>query len=517
MNEEEYGYYLGKLFIKEWEILNLKELLARGEDEHADSLAILIENEYQKSQLEDLNHELEQRKAELEEEHGRSLALLMENEFQQIELKELNTELENRKSELERAKSELETYNEILNKVNSSSDINEILDMIFAFIWAFFDIDVSWLLFVDKKQNELYTFLSNMNYVDEVGKKFFGEFRQKLDERLGSLYYTYKRQKTFYVSNVKKLKNVSNEIDIKVVEHSKLKGLIQVPLCVKGEVIGILCLSKKEEKLMFVREDIVRIERFCGQLAGAIYNSSLLEQVRNEGNRANKLLLNILPEQVAEELKQKGVVEPVYYQSVSVIFTDFKGFTKIAEKMDIHTLIGELDICFYQFDEITLRNKVEKIKTIGDSYMCVAGLPERNYTHAIDACFVALEIQKLMKVMKEAKVNINMPYWELRLGIHTGPVVAGVVVKHKFAYDIWGDTVNTASRMESSGMAGCINISQNTYQEIKYFFETEYRGKIKPKNKEELDMYFLNRLKKQYSNRHILLRCCFPALPDASQ
>ncbi len=220
------------------------------------------------------------------------------------------------------------------------------------------------------------------------------------------------------------------------------------------------------------------------------------EEAREE---SEKLLLNILPFSVAQELKSKGSVTPVRFEKVTVLFTDFKGFTKVAEGMDEQELLRELDACFTQYDEICSRNNIEKLKTIGDSYMCAGGLPIINQTNAIDACLSALEIQAFMRQLKEIKTAIGDKFWELRLGIHTGPVVAGVVGRFKFAYDIWGDAVNVASRMESSGEPGRINISHSTYNEVKFFFETEYRGKLYGKNKGEMDMFFLNRLKPKYS------------------
>jgi class 3 adenylate cyclase len=220
------------------------------------------------------------------------------------------------------------------------------------------------------------------------------------------------------------------------------------------------------------------------------------EEAREE---SEKLLLNILPYKVAQELKAKGSVNPTRFENATVLFTDFKGFTRVAEGMDEQSLIEELDACFTQFDEIILRNNLEKLKTIGDSYMCAGGLPVENRTSAIDACLAALEIQSFMNQLKEIKSALNLPFWELRLGIHTGPVVAGVVGRFKFAYDIWGDTVNTASRMESGGETGKINVSKETYELVKYFFETEYRGKIHGKNKGDLDMYFVHRLRPRYS------------------
>ncbi|MCP5502928.1 MAG: CHASE2 domain-containing protein [Leptospiraceae bacterium] len=223
------------------------------------------------------------------------------------------------------------------------------------------------------------------------------------------------------------------------------------------------------------------------------------EIIEREQKKAEELLQNILPPEVAEELKLKGEVQPVYYNSVSVLFADLKGFTKAAETMTVEELVRELDVCFFYFDEVTKKHNLEKIKTIGDAYMCAGGLPKENKTHVIDACLAALEIQHTMQQAKEVRIIMNLPYWELRLGIHVGPVAAGVVGKHKFAYDIWGDTVNIASRMESSGEAGRVNISGYTYKLMRFFFECEYRGKVKAKNKGEIDMYFLLRLKSKFS------------------
>ena len=216
------------------------------------------------------------------------------------------------------------------------------------------------------------------------------------------------------------------------------------------------------------------------------------EVLRNAVMRSDQLLKNILPDAVAEELKEKGRVEPVHLDSVSVIFTDFKGFTKIAEKLTPSELIKELDQCFSQFDAIIARYNLERIKTIGDAYMCAGGLPLPNHTHAVDAVLAALEIRSFMTKMSEIKSAQGLPFWELRIGIHTGPVVAGVIGEKKFAYDIWGDTVNTASRMESAGVPGTINISREVYDRVSHLFETQSRGEQSVKNKDPIPMYFVS-------------------------
>lgn len=215
------------------------------------------------------------------------------------------------------------------------------------------------------------------------------------------------------------------------------------------------------------------------------------ETIEKEKAKSDELLLNILPEQTANELKEKGYATPQHYHQVSVLFTDFKGFTKLAEKITPQEVIEELNYCFTAFDKILEKHNMEKIKTIGDAYMAAGGIPMANQTNFIDAINAGLEMQSFMKQLKIEKAKEGLPMWEMRLGIHTGEVIAGVVGKKKFAYDIWGDTVNLASRMESSGEIGQVNISGDTYALIKTHFECEYRGKIKAKNKGEVDMYFV--------------------------
>ncbi len=225
----------------------------------------------------------------------------------------------------------------------------------------------------------------------------------------------------------------------------------------------------------------------------------LYGEIQIEKAKSDKLLLNILPEKVANELKEKGIVTPVYYEEVSILFTDFKGFTQIAQKMTPQDLIKELDSCFSQFDRIAEKYKLEKLKTIGDSYMCASGLYNDKKVHAINIALAGIEIKNLMNQVKIVKESLGIPYWELRIGIHSGPVMAGVVGEKKFAYDVWGDTVNTASRMESSGSPGKVNISDTTYDLIKEYFDFTFRGEVDAKNKGKIKMYFIERIKPEYS------------------
>jgi class 3 adenylate cyclase len=221
-------------------------------------------------------------------------------------------------------------------------------------------------------------------------------------------------------------------------------------------------------------------------------------KIRKGKKLSDELLLNILPSEVAEELKAKGRAEAKHFDAVTVMFTDFKGFTQISERLTPEELVDEINTCFKAFDTIITKYNIEKIKTIGDSYMCAGGLPVVNNTNAIDVVNAALEIQKFMQGHLQQRKNENKELFEIRIGIHTGPVVAGIVGIKKFAYDIWGDTVNIASRMESSGEAGKVNISGSTYELVKnrpglqvYKLNFIHRGKIQAKNKGKIEMYFV--------------------------
>ena len=215
--------------------------------------------------------------------------------------------------------------------------------------------------------------------------------------------------------------------------------------------------------------------------------------MKESKEKHEKLLLNILPQKIAQELQEKGKSDPIYYESATIMFTDFLGFTTIAESMAPQQLVEELDVCFSFFDTLMDKYNLEKLKTIGDSYMCIAGVPVENSSHAVDSVLAALEIQSFMREMQQRRVEQGLPYWELRIGINSGHVVAGVIGQKKFAYDVWSDTVNTASRCESEGVAGRVNISESTYEMIKDYFTCEYRGKISAKNKGEIGMYLVDR------------------------
>lgn len=211
-----------------------------------------------------------------------------------------------------------------------------------------------------------------------------------------------------------------------------------------------------------------------------------------ERQKSDRLLLNILPAQTAEELKQTGRAQTRYYESVSVLFTDFVGFTEVAARMSAEELVEELDTCFRTFDGIIGPYGLEKIKTIGDAYLCVGGLPLAREGHAAAVVAAARDMQAWIEQRAETRTAAGLPAFRMRVGIHSGPVIAGVVGDRKFAYDIWGDTVNTAARMESNSEPGRINISAATQSLLNGEFVITPRGAIKAKGKGELDMFWIN-------------------------
>ncbi|MBK9673526.1 MAG: tetratricopeptide repeat protein [Bacteroidetes bacterium] len=261
----------------------------------------------------------------------------------------------------------------------------------------------------------------------------------------------------------------------------------------EGE-INLLTKDKEIKEQEIKRQKIVR-NGFIGGFAVVLLFASIFLRQRNriskEKQRSDELLLNILPSETAEELKATGAAKAKSFDNISVLFTDFKNFTRASELLSAEELVKEINYCYSEFDRIITKYGIEKIKTIGDAYMCAGGLPVTNTTHPIDVVKAGLEMVAFIEANKQERISKGQPYFELRLGIHTGPVVAGIVGIKKFAYDIWGDTVNTASRMESSGETGKVNISGTTYELIKDRFKCTHRGKIQAKNKGEIDMYFV--------------------------
>ncbi|MEO8068847.1 MAG: adenylate/guanylate cyclase domain-containing protein [Flavobacteriales bacterium] len=283
---------------------------------------------------------------------------------------------------------------------------------------------------------------------------------------------------------------------IKQLENRKLVAEYQTKFETqqKEKEIEVLNLDKKVQAEALAKEQLRRNVLVGGLVVVLVFAIVFFFQ-RNrikKGKRlSDELLLNILPEETANELKAKGSAEAKLFDEVTVLFTDFKDFTRVAEQLSPQALVAEIDHCFKAFDGIVGKYGIEKIKTIGDAYMAAGGLPVVNTTNAIDVVSAALDIQRFIVEYRSERQSRGQVGFDIRIGIHTGPVVAGIVGLKKFAYDIWGDTVNTASRMESSGEPGKVNISGTTYELVKDRFACVHRGKIQAKNKGEIDMYFV--------------------------
>lgn len=230
------------------------------------------------------------------------------------------------------------------------------------------------------------------------------------------------------------------------------------------------------------------------------------KDLNDEKQKSEKLLLNILPLEVANELKVNGFAKTRKYEKASVLFTDFKEFTKMSSQISAEKLVKKLDEIFVAFDEVIGRNNLEKIKTIGDAYMCASGIPDGNPNQVKNIVLAGLQLIEVMETFNKKQRENDEPEWDVRVGIHTGELIAGVVGKKKFAYDVWGDTVNVASRMESNSEPGKVNISKATYDEVQLYFNCVERGKIAAKNRGELDMYFVESLKEDYQKSNARLR-----------
>lgn len=305
----------------------------------------------------------------------------------------------------------------------------------------------------------------------------------ELNEYKGNFKSSFDNYKN-YVAYRDSVKNVSVSREI-----SKIRELIE-----KEKELGISRQEERNQRNIAIGIGVALF--LIGLLTFGLFRRTLFisrtkKIIEVERNRSDELLLNILPEQTAIELKNFGSVEAKKYESASVLFSDFKGYTNYAEDLSPEMLVKSISFYFSEFDNIIEKYDLEKIKTIGDAYMCAGGLPFPDKNHAKKITRAA---QEMIDFVTSAKNDVSKDYanFEIRIGINSGPVVAGVVGSKKFAYDIWGDTVNIASRMESMSEVGRVNISEQTYNLIKSEFECEYRGEFDVKNRGKMKMYFVN-------------------------
>ncbi|WP_297696669.1 adenylate/guanylate cyclase domain-containing protein [uncultured Eudoraea sp.] len=309
----------------------------------------------------------------------------------------------------------------------------------------------------------------------------------------------YKKSNSYYKNHIAYRDSVTNLREMEQMADVRTNFEVaqkqsEVDLLEKESEIQLL--KDKRQKTVIYVSIIVLILVFF--LAMGLYRRNIfIKKTKNiieeEKNRSDKLLLNILPEETAIELKQRGKVQAKKFESVSIMFTDFKGFTHYADNLAPEKLVETVDYYFSKFDEIIEKYGLEKIKTIGDSYMCAGGLPYPSQDHATKTVLAALEMIEFVNLAKTLNPE-NRIRFDVRIGINTGPVVAGVVGTKKFAYDIWGDAVNIASRMESNSQPGKINVTENTFTLIKDSFDCEMRGEIEVKNKGMMNMYFVSKI-----------------------
>ncbi|TKT73035.1 GAF domain-containing protein [Afipia massiliensis] len=294
----------------------------------------------------------------------------------------------------------------------------------------------------------------------------------------------------------------------------QLRFYCGVPLITQeGHALGTLCIIdfKPRELTFEQREALRRLSRqtmvHLELRRQLLQRNEMLLELGLARDRAvaeqavsDRLLLNILPRSIADELKATERVQPRFFDSATVIFIDFSGFTRLVETMEPASVIDQLDQHFTKFDDIMARHRLEKLKTIGDAYLAVGGVPEPNRSHAIDTALCALEILEHTAKLNRQREKLHLPAWQVRIGINTGPVIAGVVGKHKFTYDIWGNTVNIAERVEAAGVPGRISIAESTWPHIQARFETEARGAVEVKHKGLVNMHYLNRIRPEYSS-----------------
>lgn len=272
-----------------------------------------------------------------------------------------------------------------------------------------------------------------------------------------------------------------------------------------GHALGTLCIMDlvPRELSFEAAEGIRRLaHQTMAQLELRLKLGEVLraqQELAAEKQRADSLIHNILPDKIAAELIEKGSVEPRHHPATTILFTDFAAFTKSAAELSPRELIDDLDMYFSEFDGIIARHGLEKLKTIGDSYMCAGGLMLGRKDHAVRSCLAALEMQHFVVASNQRLATLGQEPWHARIGLHSGSVVSGVVGRKKFTYDVWGDAVNIAARMESAGEVDRVNISESTYQHVKSYFDCTPRGVLEVKNKGKLAMYFLDRLKPEYA------------------
>ena len=343
---------------------------------------------------------------------------------------------------------------------------------------------------IDAKKKELEVQKNNLNQLSIENQRYQSDIKEQM-EVLEKQKAAIKQQEESI-----KLQKIEMRTQLKVLDQQsakieKQKEILDAQLSSleKHRIIIYLSIALL---VLFMGTGFVIYRNYRAKKQANLLLQEKNEEIEKQREKSDELLLNILPASTAEELKKNGVATAKEYKNATVLFSDFVNFTKISSKLPPDELVKNLDYCFTKFDAIMDKYGLEKIKTIGDAYMCVGGVPVEQNDNAIKVTQAALEMLHFMEEWKERQKGAGKPFWGIRIGIHTGNLTAGVVGKKKFAYDIWGDTVNIASRIEAVSLPDRINISEEVYQKIKNDFDCEPRGLVPVKGKGDLPMYFVN-------------------------
>lgn len=406
------------------------------------------------------------------------------------------TEEERKKSE--RAKSEILKLNEFAKNINSINNLENILAEIFGFIRKNYKIEHCVLYFLDKEFSELrYLNHSGFDRLSEENILFFKSLRFPLNESGGFVYQCYKRKKHFYMK--KAPNSVPYEIDNQIIQKSEMNGFLISPLINNDEVVAMAIYGIEDKSIVLKNEEVQSIVGVSEHIASAINNHFLMQTIEEEKNRSNKLLLNILPKNVADELQKKGRVNPVEFENVTLLMTSFPGFSQITSQLTPEELIEGLDLYFSRFDEIIKVLGLEKLRMTGDMYLCAGGLPVGNFTHPIDACLAALKIRDEVYKLNENFSDLPFKPKDINIAIHSGPVVAGVIGKSKFNYDVWGKTVTQTQAIRRGGQTHSINISSETMEKVKRLFIVENPREVQTYEGDKFSVYELKGLKEDLS------------------
>ncbi|WP_109021215.1 adenylate/guanylate cyclase domain-containing protein [Leptospira kobayashii] len=385
------------------------------------------------------------------------------------------TEQERKKAES--AKLEIQKLNEFAKTINSSTNLEGTLAEIFEFIKSNYRISNCVLYYMDDEFSEFrYLNHSGFDLLADENIFFFKNLKFQLNEKSGFVYKCYSRKRFFYMKKIPK--KIPYEIDREIINRSGVSSLLLSPLINNDKVVAMAIFGIMDKEIQLNQEELTSIVGVSEHIAGAIGNNFLMNKIEEEKHRSDSLLLNILPKNVAEELQRKGRVNPVEFENVTMLMTSFPGFSQMTSQLTPEELLEGLDLYFSRFDEIIKSNNMEKLKMTGDMYVAAGGLPVGNFTHTIDACLAALQIRDEANRIKLEFPDIAFKPPSITIAIHSGPVVAGVIGKTKFSYDVWGKTVTQTQAIRRGAHSSEINISLETAEKIKRLFVLENQKEI---------------------------------------